>query len=1223
MASRRVSFAAEATLHTFHEIDYFQEQTSSTEASRRASAATARDFTAQSQASTGYGPGTPRPQQYQNEDDTTSILYSSDSEPPDAVEEDIDGEDEEEDEDASSSDMEDGTMMTIEDVTGTTIGSVQSGASDSDESTLDEALRLAAQHAGTQRIESDGLDDGEEVIPSFGWVKKASQGSQPVPSTAGDEGTEMDMDMDMDMTTSMGRIIDDDASEAGNEDMSMEVTKVLGGILPQRRVTSGADAESESGDATMELTRAIGSIHRADDEEDDIADHEDMSMEMTTVLGGVLGNQKRKSIQQRRQSMSQMSDADNTMDMTASFGQILSNTYGAPRQDKQQDDGQEDDEDADDATMGMDMTVAMGGIIGSSKSPRSVRKSIMQEEVNKPNSPRAAVTAAISKAMPSKQTIQPATAPASPVLSSPVSVRAKPSRHSVAAPQRVTRSSSRTPSPEKSTPKQAARLSIGKRKSASPGQTASATGTTAPPKPQQGSPGKKSQHSTPASAGSQSRPKSTSSHTPQRRLSGLGADNHGRGSPRVAEILDRRSSIGESASKFVPGKRRVSFGDPKAMAKEVERDDAEARSSPQMLRPQEDRDATFNLREMIDSLSPARKPLNGRKSLHVGSARGVLGKRPMELDDDEAEENDGIKRLKGHQSSPVKNIRLPMPKADITGKLTRLNLEPNSPVMTPSRTPPRRNERATSPRKQHWPVDNKANHTVHNVNLFESPSKDPDSSFSRLNRDQIHLQDFLDMTSIRFMELNTTKRRHTVAPSNLNKGLTDEDYDEMSLERCVVASACTVPRLELYQHSCRELKKYIAEGRRMVKEIEEDTFEDNPPLFKEYMTAPADVKAMMDNEFKNVKTHARLLSKAMWYEWRMKLQEGLREGLVKISVDMLHDDRKLDEQQAILSAALPTLISEYDALEEERVNLDEAAQELADCDPEELQEVRDELVNVEQDIEEKQRQIQALREEYQEAENEAEELAASKTDCLADIARSEKIREDCRGWNSSEVNSLKDRVTALETSHGWAVTGVSGSTISMAYKREIELVLDFASFKPGAHNSQIDLWYIADSREKNPIPKSVERDFFLQSIRDLVRSLPADQAHARIILKIVQGAWDEAMAVAAQISKMSTTFQTAVTKTSDSSIDIKSTLLLVPLQSRVDIILSLESQEGKAGVEVTIESRGTVVYGEHFNTRKIGEFLQARLGSSVAGAKEDWCSILVELHEKLIARGRK
>ena len=67
--------------------------------------------------------------------------------------------------------------------------------------------------------------------------------------------------------------------------------------------------------------------------------------------------------------------------------------------------------------------------------------------------------------------------------------------------------------------------------------------------------------------------------------------------------------------------------------------------------------------------------------------------------------------------------------------------------------------------------------------------------------DRIQLQDFLNLTSIRFMELTTTKRRHTIAPTAAAQdGLEDQIKDDGSLENCVVSAACTLPMLELFQH---------------------------------------------------------------------------------------------------------------------------------------------------------------------------------------------------------------------------------------------------------------------------------------------------------------------------------------------------------------------------------------------------------------------------------------
>lgn len=1092
LANRRVSFAAEATLHTFHEVEFPPDSTTSTDSTRRNSAiggkaganSSGRESTPQDQLQDALeSPDNQRelhqrkrrrssgaqPLNYSNPDDdtATSILYSSDSEPPDAVEEVADVEDED-----SNSDSDDGTMMSIdtEEVTGTTVASERSAGSADDSSTLDEVLRLAARRAGTQRLdeESDDGSDGEEFIPSFGWGKNnnAASGQENMPSTqqpqskhTNDDGTEMEMDMDMDMTQAVGGILKaptENSQPEPEEEMSMDVTRAFGGIVQQnlpdtRNQDQEADDDNENDgapmdDATMEMTTAIGGIRRPVDDESDASaseDYEDMSMELTTVLGGVLSKQKRKSIgPNRRKTLNKEADTnpeDATMDMTVGLGRIVQ------RPDNEDLDEDNEGDDNDEATMGMDMTAAIGSILNkASASPRTLGKRILEEEVDTPNNPEQAVIAAISRNSPAKEKTpepispglsafhgkglrrsmgpQASTTPKSATKSTtPTSARQSGTPQSASRTRTPSSVKAATPqlrssSPIKTTPGSQTRRS----KSASPTRAASARTDAVTPSPAAKSAQRRSSVFRDNSATGSRTP--TVVLTPQsRRLSGVGADRSGLGSPRVAALFDRRSSIGEAATDFIPGKRIVSFQDPQSLSEEVDKerhDQGEKEDGRSILEREadgsaEEREATLNLREMIDSMSPKRKPLKGRKSLHVGSARGLLGKRPSELDEEEeAEENDGVKRLKGHQGSPVKNVKLQQPpsKEETTGRLRRSLRKSLAQSLVQNGTPtlsPIDNSPATTPRNQARFKDVENDQADHQVDFNESSVKHAEQLEQETDEDRIHLQEFLNLTSIRFMELTTTKRRHTQAPGSFQDGFLADGKDDLSLERCVVAGACTVPMLELYQHSCRELKKYISEGRGMVKEIETETFEENPPLFKEYMSASSEVKALMDNQFKNVKTHARLLSKAMWYEWRMKLQDGLKEGLLRIAEGMDVDEESLQKQKDLLTSVMPKAVAHYESLVEQCGNLEEVAKELADCDPEELEAAREDLSALTEDVEQKQRLIAELRLQFEASEAEVEELKAQKQQCLDDISEAEKIREECRGWTSTEVNTLK------------------------------------------------------------------------------------------------------------------------------------------------------------------------------------------------------------------------
>ncbi|KAK3362163.1 hypothetical protein B0T24DRAFT_641337 [Lasiosphaeria ovina] len=1101
LANRRVSFAAEATLHTFHEIEYMQDSTTSTDSTHRASSVAAPSPASRPQEQSGPDASEPQspPQEHVEEkvpespadqrelhqrkrrrssgaatsnfedadDDNTitSTVYDSDFEHVDDVAS-IHGE--EMTDSSEDSDEEDGSLMTVEaeEMTSASVASMasaRSGFSMDSSGDLDENLRLAARMAATQR--ADG-DEEEEVIAGFaGWGKKnpvhaevtREVGEVNAPSpvrnsspTAEDQGSdtemEMEMDVDMDMTNAVGGILRSNTSPDQDQEMdmdmdtSMDVTKALGGIIQKpaaqtRRKSIRTRFQPETsedvtsfGEQTMEFTAAIGAIQHgrvSDGSQFDTDGNEDMSMELTTAIGGLLpGSIFQSSAQEgRRRTIA----AQNEADLLEPATQIRKVT-----------EAEAEEEVGVDETFGMDMTMAVGGIIkAAAPTPeaRSAAKKIMAQEADAPDHSVTASTEINSS--PKRRASLVVGENGSPERApfQGKGLRRSPPCATLPGARSVADASSspiRTPSPRRSpmrstpSPLKTPPAMIGSR-SNSPRRQSSGKAKTTPHSPSKS----RLFHQDP----------NTGLNTPRvvltpqgRRLSGLGVDRSGLGSPRVTEIFDRRTSLGDAATSFISShanntRRAVAFADPRAMEAEIDMDrldEEEKEDGRKILQreaegPQDEGDATLNLREMIQGLSPKKPVLRGRKSLHVGSAKGLLGKRPAELDDDDDSENqDGVKRLKGHQGSPVKNVRLQSPpsKAETTtGRKTRAGLRSTAPADANTITPTYAGSpsRATTPRSQgrFRNVDDEPTNTVdfgHTAHVPEAEGDEEDDG------ERIHLQDFLNMTSIRFMELNTTKRRHTIAPSApRDSNASSDGKEDVSLESCVVAGACTVPMLELYQHSCHELKKYISEGRRIVREIETETFEENPPLFREYMSATPEVRVLMDNQFKNVKTHARLLSKAMWYEWRMKLQDGLREGLLKISEGMDNDERLLAKQQELLSSVLPDMVKRFEALEREHEDLEAAARELADCDPDELEAARADLISAEKSIAEKTKRIEELRRDLEESEKGIDTLTKQKQQCVEEIKEADKIREECRGWSSTEISKLKGKYTAGDT----------------------------------------------------------------------------------------------------------------------------------------------------------------------------------------------------------------
>ena len=240
-----------------------------------------------------------------------------------------------------------------------------------------------------------------------------------------------------------------------------------------------------------------------------------------------------------------------------------------------------------------------------------------------------------------------------------------------------------------------------------------------------------------------------------------------------------------------------------------------------------------------------------------------------------------------------------------------------------------------------------------------------------VEKKQIRLQEFLDAASIRFMDLTTTKRRMTYAPtpSKNRQGNTDEDDEaEVTLESAVVAAACTEPEKELFSHACHELKRYIHEGKGAIKELEAETFQDTPRLIQAYMSADPDRKLAIDAQLRDMKTHARLRSKEMWYGWRSQLLDELMHVLQGIAEGLLRDDEILQASEEALNQALPQMTEQQLALKQEVEQLETELNATSEEEKEELDAARNRITAVDAELAEKRRILEELQYDVQEQE---------------------------------------------------------------------------------------------------------------------------------------------------------------------------------------------------------------------------------------------------------------
>lgn len=291
--------------------------------------------------------------------------------------------------------------------------------------------------------------------------------------------------------------------------------------------------------------------------------------------------------------------------------------------------------------------------------------------------------------------------------------------------------------------------------------------------------------------------------------------------------------------------------------------------------------------------------------------------------------------------------------------------------------------------------------------------------------EKVHLQTFLEQAGIRFMDLTASKRRLTTAPtpskahrdaSDLDTSMSESGGPETNLANAVVAAACTQPEHDMYQHACHELKHYISEGKKLIKQLEAETYRETPPLIRAYVNAGEERKVELDQLMRDMKTQVRLQSKEMWYGWRSQLLEDLMKALSGIGEGLLRDDEVLLRAEETIGQVLPGLVEQHEKLQEEAERLEQAASATSEEEKEELEQARERLVKVDGELEEKRRVLEELQRETIEQERLASDLQENKTEFTAAIQKAEGVREACRGVSVNEISSLKGQSPARTSS---------------------------------------------------------------------------------------------------------------------------------------------------------------------------------------------------------------
>ncbi|KAH9822923.1 Spc7 kinetochore protein [Teratosphaeria destructans] len=1239
LANRRVSFAPEATLHTWDVIEFMRDQTTSTDSdqtrrsSLRSSASPKRPG-----GDAGEPPSTPPdqedepdvlphepehqrdvhkkqrrrssgipPMNFNNpEDFGSSSGMSGSSDGEDSAEE------AEEDDDAT------GTAMSL-DMGEETAQSLESASSTSSSGRLDAALRQAAIAAGTRGIHYDEHGDGDidesetmeiagdEITNAFKpWAQQRGT-IEPLGSASLDQENVNPFSPAFKAQMASGTVHrPSTVQEEDTGDMSMDVTKAVGGIMrAQQEAQATQDREDESllstGDGTMELTQAVGRIH-AQRQGSPLRSGQKRRRQSTTEAGSPGATAATTQPKRRCSSIGRSSMGDDTMDMDLTMvvgGGLRKSISPAKsarperrRVSRRRSSGIMSEQS--DATATMDFTQAVGGIRTAAAPSEDTATSFDENEEL-----TMELTTVLGGIKAGKQ--PDAEQPEQPAEQRPVT------------PQNPS-----SPAKANTTPKDQERfLDV-----ADEGPTKLLTPIF-----------QKTVNRSAEKAGSSER--SVSASKRRKTLSSAVVSWTG------AVFDETRSPEAQAQAHAEAQKLHEQQEHEQSAAPVAVSETGSPRRSPLKEVVSYPELPSVQKSPVLGSFSPSHITLarTPPSKLTNGSPRSAL-QHPLDIQPGPSQPSPLAQKVM--RSSPLKQVSTPpaaSPERPSSSQDVRKLTESIKLMNTPRKetlknvTPKKVSTPTFSPVRLMTPRGRPAPRA--RVNPASSPVRQLSDDVLRMQdsgqpAERIHLQTFLEQANIRFMDITATKRRMTAMPTP-SKARKDDGIDEtaeIDLGSVVVAAACAQPEHDMFQHACHELKHYISEGKKVIKQLEAATYQETPPLIAAYTRVPALRKAELDTQMRDMKTHARFRSKEMWYAWRSQLLEDLMKALSGIGEGMIKDDDLLSHAEGVLKQKFEPLQQRFEELHSKAERLQAAAVETNDDEKEELEQARERLVEVDAEIEEKRRVLAELQAQSREQASAIDDLQENKAEFTAAIQEAESVREACRGVSVKEITELNASIKHLEQTHGWSLTSLSTSsgtpTLTMTYKSQLQLFFHPSAFleqqspTQSRPNSPISLTYIArDTRTQDLKEPTTTLRFFLQLLRASLHALPQCSTTAHDLLRLVSRGWDTALQVAETERRLNLECMTESRIVSDERLAMECHVLLRKVRTKVRVAFELEAKVGGDGaLELQTQSQVDVkvVYGRQYDEAKMKESL------GKLGAGSGWAEGVREMRVGLVAQ---
>ncbi|KAI0344137.1 hypothetical protein BDW22DRAFT_1483249 [Trametopsis cervina] len=474
----------------------------------------------------------------------------------------------------------------------------------------------------------------------------------------------------------------------------------------------------------------------------------------------------------------------------------------------------------------------------------------------------------------------------------------------------------------------------------------------------------------------------------------------------------------------------------------------------------------------------------------------------------------------------------------------------------------------------------------------------------------ISIEQFFEMTNIRFMDEITAPRRSMILPGHLGmrnrrRSLTSahsEETESIPLAEFMTAMAVDVPQLELYHDLASQLTGWVDESKKICRQAEEDAIKVTPALFREFAEVDELEKQDLLHQLKLIKANNIDSAKSQWYDWKSTWVTQLQESAEEAFAELENDAKTLEDIIGQAQTMLPALRDEYAQIMAELEKEEADIAEIENSDKNFLSDLKVSIA--EQDVE-----VQALHANVSEAQAKLDrlkersaEISSQKQEQESAISHGKELVQRQTESTSSEVLRLKNELEALEDLHLWRAVKLGSDLKEFLYSSRFRVLIPCVSHKPDVSRLTVERTKASRMKERDEFPELTE---LMLQCAPHIAAASGKGIDLRMIIQRLSDFWTSCAQIRLQLTFLAVQYPLELKlQTEDSGLPVfrvSAKVLFPSTKSKADITFVLDADTySRWPLSIgLLKCEVKVVYGRA-DRQKILEAVQSRLSQATS-----------------------